>query len=218
MKVDMDICRRIDITARLCDVAQQRNCEDIHMFQVRLQQWTSALRHPPSLSVNTSPSSRWPRPLPPWAAGPENRAASRRRAGTERNWACLRAREAGLKTRSHTARRPIRLMSRCRRCWISCKCSNTQMLNRVRHTSSERHSIVALSPTAPLRPPPVYLWKQVFSGALRNFPILSCSRHNLCECRIRIYLPNQSNLWDKTWHKYNKQNFCAVLSICEKNH
>uniref|UniRef100_A0A673B3G3 Intermediate filament family orphan 1 n=1 Tax=Sphaeramia orbicularis TaxID=375764 RepID=A0A673B3G3_9TELE len=36
MKVDMDICRRIDITARLCDVAQQRNCEDTtHMFQVR---------------------------------------------------------------------------------------------------------------------------------------------------------------------------------------
>ncbi|XP_058474573.1 non-homologous end joining factor IFFO1-like isoform X2 [Solea solea] len=35
MKVDMDICRRIDITARLCDVAQQRNCEDmIHMFPV----------------------------------------------------------------------------------------------------------------------------------------------------------------------------------------
>ncbi|KAM8841384.1 LOW QUALITY PROTEIN: non-homologous end joining factor IFFO1-like [Spinachia spinachia] len=34
MKVDMDICRRIDITARLCDVAQQRNCEDmIQMFQ-----------------------------------------------------------------------------------------------------------------------------------------------------------------------------------------
>lgn len=36
MKVDMDICRRIDITARLCDVAQQRNCEDmIHILQVR---------------------------------------------------------------------------------------------------------------------------------------------------------------------------------------
>uniref|UniRef100_A0A3B4TD32 Intermediate filament family orphan 1 n=1 Tax=Seriola dumerili TaxID=41447 RepID=A0A3B4TD32_SERDU len=35
MKVDMDICRRIDITARLCDVAQQRNCEDMmNMFQV----------------------------------------------------------------------------------------------------------------------------------------------------------------------------------------
>lgn len=38
MKVDMDICRRIDITAKLCDVAQQRNCEDmIHMFQVRAE-------------------------------------------------------------------------------------------------------------------------------------------------------------------------------------
>lgn len=36
MKVDMDICRRIDITAKLCDLAQQRNCEDvIQMFQVR---------------------------------------------------------------------------------------------------------------------------------------------------------------------------------------
>ncbi|KAI5621617.1 intermediate filament family orphan 1, partial [Silurus asotus] len=35
MKVDMDICRRIDITARLCDVAQQRNCEDMtQIFQV----------------------------------------------------------------------------------------------------------------------------------------------------------------------------------------
>lgn len=28
-KVDMDICRRIDITAKLCDVAQQRNSEDM---------------------------------------------------------------------------------------------------------------------------------------------------------------------------------------------
>uniref|UniRef100_A0A3Q3KRT7 IF rod domain-containing protein n=1 Tax=Monopterus albus TaxID=43700 RepID=A0A3Q3KRT7_MONAL len=37
-KVDMDICRRIDITARLCDVAQQRNCEDvIQMYQVLYQ-------------------------------------------------------------------------------------------------------------------------------------------------------------------------------------
>ncbi|XP_064207326.1 intermediate filament family orphan 2 [Anguilla rostrata] len=34
-KVDMDICRRIDITAKLCDVAQQRNSEDMSkMFQV----------------------------------------------------------------------------------------------------------------------------------------------------------------------------------------
>lgn len=37
MKVDMDICRRIDITAKLCDVAQQRNSEDVSkIFQVIL--------------------------------------------------------------------------------------------------------------------------------------------------------------------------------------
>uniref|UniRef100_A0A8C6TXA8 Intermediate filament family orphan 1a n=1 Tax=Neogobius melanostomus TaxID=47308 RepID=A0A8C6TXA8_9GOBI len=37
MTVDMDICRRIDITAKLCDVAQQRNSEDMsNMFQVKL--------------------------------------------------------------------------------------------------------------------------------------------------------------------------------------
>lgn len=35
MRVDMDICRRIDITAKLCDVAQQRNSEDVtKIFQV----------------------------------------------------------------------------------------------------------------------------------------------------------------------------------------
>ncbi|XP_029631034.1 intermediate filament family orphan 2 isoform X4 [Salmo trutta] len=35
MRVDMDICRRIDITAKLCDVAQQRNSEDMSkMFSV----------------------------------------------------------------------------------------------------------------------------------------------------------------------------------------
>lgn len=35
MKVDMDICRRIDITAKLCDVAQQRNSEDMSkMFHI----------------------------------------------------------------------------------------------------------------------------------------------------------------------------------------
>ncbi|KAJ8016345.1 hypothetical protein DPEC_G00006250 [Dallia pectoralis] len=35
MKVDMDICRRIDITAKLCDVAQQRNSEDMsRMFNM----------------------------------------------------------------------------------------------------------------------------------------------------------------------------------------
>ncbi|KAK1159599.1 intermediate filament family orphan 2-like isoform X1 [Acipenser oxyrinchus oxyrinchus] len=38
MKVDMDICRRIDITAKLCDVAQQRNSEDMStMFQLNPQ-------------------------------------------------------------------------------------------------------------------------------------------------------------------------------------
>ncbi|KAM6959195.1 non-homologous end joining factor IFFO1 [Aplochiton taeniatus] len=45
MKVDMDICRRIDITARLCDVAQQRNCEDmINIFQVATPPSTLARR------------------------------------------------------------------------------------------------------------------------------------------------------------------------------
>ncbi|KAM3878039.1 intermediate filament family orphan 2 [Diretmus argenteus] len=35
MRVDMDICRRIDITAKLCDVAQQRNSQDMSkMFSV----------------------------------------------------------------------------------------------------------------------------------------------------------------------------------------
>ncbi|KAL6112173.1 iffo2 [Pungitius sinensis] len=34
-RVDMDICRRIDITAKLCDVAQQRNSEDMSkMFSI----------------------------------------------------------------------------------------------------------------------------------------------------------------------------------------
>uniref|UniRef100_A0A671SBK5 Intermediate filament family orphan 1-like n=1 Tax=Sinocyclocheilus anshuiensis TaxID=1608454 RepID=A0A671SBK5_9TELE len=49
MKVDMDICRRIDITARLCDVAQQRNCEDmIQIFQVCLSSSLFQVATPPS--------------------------------------------------------------------------------------------------------------------------------------------------------------------------
>ncbi|XP_066538849.1 non-homologous end joining factor IFFO1 isoform X2 [Hoplias malabaricus] len=45
MKVDMDICRRIDITARLCDLAQQRNCEDpIKIFKVPSPQSSSNCR------------------------------------------------------------------------------------------------------------------------------------------------------------------------------
>lgn len=52
MKVDMDICRRIDITAKLCDVAQQRNSEDVSkIFQV-----TSC--HLPCVFP------AWPTPLP----------------------------------------------------------------------------------------------------------------------------------------------------------
>nr|XP_020849798.1 intermediate filament family orphan 1 isoform X10 [Phascolarctos cinereus] len=47
MKVDMDICRRIDITAKLCDVAQQRNCEDmIKMFQKKLSLHLSPIKVP----------------------------------------------------------------------------------------------------------------------------------------------------------------------------
>ncbi|XP_071765090.1 non-homologous end joining factor IFFO1 [Centroberyx gerrardi] len=58
MKVDMDICRRIDITARLCDVAQQRNCEDvIQMYQVQVPNTQSSLncrRKQTPLSINGS--------------------------------------------------------------------------------------------------------------------------------------------------------------------
>ncbi|XP_061530386.1 non-homologous end joining factor IFFO1-like isoform X1 [Phycodurus eques] len=56
MKVDMDICRRIDITARLCDVAQQRNCEDvIQMYQVTNNQPSISLRRKQTpLSMNGS--------------------------------------------------------------------------------------------------------------------------------------------------------------------
>ncbi|XP_027396915.1 intermediate filament family orphan 1 isoform X4 [Bos indicus x Bos taurus] len=47
MKVDMDICRRIDITAKLCDLAQQRNCEDmIKMFQKKLSLHLSPIKVP----------------------------------------------------------------------------------------------------------------------------------------------------------------------------
>ncbi|XP_073932315.1 non-homologous end joining factor IFFO1 isoform X2 [Castor canadensis] len=61
MKVDMDICRRIDITAKLCDVAQQRNCEDmIQMFQVpsmggRKRERKAALEEDSSLSESDGP-------------------------------------------------------------------------------------------------------------------------------------------------------------------
>lgn len=48
MKVDMDICRRIDITAKLCDVAQQRNSEDVSkIFQVTRAAPLTSRRCPP---------------------------------------------------------------------------------------------------------------------------------------------------------------------------
>jgi len=53
MRVDMDICRRIDITARLCDVAQQRSSEDMSkMFGV--------MATPRSLAEKVSVSPRRP--------------------------------------------------------------------------------------------------------------------------------------------------------------
>lgn len=69
MKVDMDICRRIDITAKLCDLAQQRNCEDvIQMFQKKLVSVTSRklivpvpVSKPPALSFEPlGPSKKMP--------------------------------------------------------------------------------------------------------------------------------------------------------------
>lgn len=59
MKVDMDICRRIDITAKLCDVAQQRNCEDmIKIFQVRGWGCPQALGPCPRLPSASAPHGR----------------------------------------------------------------------------------------------------------------------------------------------------------------
>lgn len=71
MKVDMDICRRIDITAKLCDLAQQRNCEDmIKMFQVRARgAW---VRPPPR------PTAWCPRPS---SVGGRGAARARSSAG-----------------------------------------------------------------------------------------------------------------------------------------
>ncbi|XP_053137053.1 intermediate filament family orphan 2 isoform X2 [Hemicordylus capensis] len=55
MKVDMDICRRIDITAKLCDVAQQRNSEDVSkIFQV------ASKKKERKLAVEDDPSEQDP--------------------------------------------------------------------------------------------------------------------------------------------------------------
>ncbi|XP_070266914.1 non-homologous end joining factor IFFO1 isoform X5 [Myotis yumanensis] len=67
MKVDMDICRRIDITAKLCDVAQQRNCEDmIQMFQKLVSFALTQLINVP-VPVSKSPRP-WPSVLTCWAS------------------------------------------------------------------------------------------------------------------------------------------------------
>ena len=71
MKVDMDICRRIDITAKLCDLAQQRNCEDmIKMFQVRV--------------AGASPRPQRPRLVPEPHRGGQSRALGSRLGGEGR--------------------------------------------------------------------------------------------------------------------------------------
>ncbi|XP_013916765.1 PREDICTED: intermediate filament family orphan 2-like [Thamnophis sirtalis] len=57
MKVDMDICRRIDITAKLCDVAQQRNSEDVSkIFQVIQLEKMPVLNSPSPSSLASSDS------------------------------------------------------------------------------------------------------------------------------------------------------------------
>ncbi|KAM7139316.1 intermediate filament family orphan 2 isoform 1-T1 [Macrochelys suwanniensis] len=59
MKVDMDICRRIDITAKLCDVAQQRNSEDVSkIFQVASKKKERKLTSEDDLSEQDGDNSR----------------------------------------------------------------------------------------------------------------------------------------------------------------
>ncbi|XP_075762583.1 intermediate filament family orphan 2 isoform X2 [Pelodiscus sinensis] len=59
MKVDMDICRRIDITAKLCDVAQQRNSEDVSkIFQVASKKKERKLTSDDDLSEQDGDNSR----------------------------------------------------------------------------------------------------------------------------------------------------------------
>ncbi|XP_067423644.1 intermediate filament family orphan 2 [Emydura macquarii macquarii] len=60
MKVDMDICRRIDITAKLCDVAQQRNSEDVSkIFQVASKKKERKLTSDDDLSEQDGDNSRF---------------------------------------------------------------------------------------------------------------------------------------------------------------
>lgn len=103
MKVDMDICRRIDITAKLCDVAQQRNCEDvIQMFQVRPGAGHPVARSSRCLRVGLGQAEnrtrRWPgaRLCPPsqgdspWHLGPSvGLAGGQGTASAEKFRSCL---------------------------------------------------------------------------------------------------------------------------------
>uniref|UniRef100_A0A8B9CBD8 Delta-1-pyrroline-5-carboxylate dehydrogenase, mitochondrial n=1 Tax=Anser brachyrhynchus TaxID=132585 RepID=A0A8B9CBD8_9AVES len=60
MKVDMDICRRIDITAKLCDVAQQRNSEDVSkIFQVASKKKERKLASDDDLSEQDADNGRF---------------------------------------------------------------------------------------------------------------------------------------------------------------
>ncbi|KAI1231380.1 hypothetical protein IHE44_0007826 [Lamprotornis superbus] len=60
MKVDMDICRRIDITAKLCDVAQQRNSEDVSkIFQVASKKKERKLTSDEELSEQDADNGRF---------------------------------------------------------------------------------------------------------------------------------------------------------------
>ncbi|XP_074831833.1 intermediate filament family orphan 2 isoform X1 [Carettochelys insculpta] len=60
MKVDMDICRRIDITAKLCDVAQQRNSEDVSkIYQVASKKKDRKLTSDDDLSEQDGDNSRF---------------------------------------------------------------------------------------------------------------------------------------------------------------
>ncbi|XP_063001538.1 intermediate filament family orphan 2 [Elgaria multicarinata webbii] len=60
MKVDMDICRRIDITAKLCDVAQQRNSEDVSkIFQVASKKKERKLASDEDLSEQDADNARF---------------------------------------------------------------------------------------------------------------------------------------------------------------
>lgn len=78
----MDICRRIDITAKLCDVAQQRNCEDmIKMFQVRGRGCSQApgpcgTCPVPQLLTGGAPAQSPLAPAPRVSAGPSFLGAS----------------------------------------------------------------------------------------------------------------------------------------------